>query len=142
MQRFSLNGSNQSENERTHTHRLFMKNGSVPLECLMNKILWSSLLLIRAVYSKNYCARINREIEWRQREGGRRDKEQIRGCGSDARREREQITMKKARIWHFVVYKLIYGTIRVFALQFFQQQHQQQKRQHLEQNDNDNDIQL
>lgn len=27
---------------------------------------------------------------------------------------RKQINMKNARVWHFVVYKLIYETIRVF----------------------------
>lgn len=34
---------------------------------------------------------------------------------------------KSARVWHFVVYKLIYGTIRVFALELCQQQRQQQQ---------------
>lgn len=116
------------------TSKLFMKNGSVPLECLMNKILWLLLLLLLLsgllLYGRQQKTithgHIGREIkrsdpnEPRIRAEDNKKRQANKWMGESGTR-RKQINMKNARVWHFVVYKLIYEAIRVFALQLFQQ---------------------
>lgn len=95
------------------TPKLFMEKWIGPIrEYLMNKILWS-LLMLPVLYGQQKLLCTDTPDKDSEKEREREEKADQKMCW--------QITMKKARVWHFVVYKLIYGTIRVFALQCSQQ---------------------